>query len=606
MGTIPEHVVDEIRERADVVEVVGRHVTLRKAGHRYWGLCPFHSEKTPSFSVHSEKQIFYCFGCGAHGDVFGFRMRHEAATFPEVVRALAQELGIAIPVSAPTGSEGRTARLQRANEGALAYCRAALRGSDGRAARGYLERRGTPVELIERFQIGFAPAGWDGLVKHLRSQGIDAADAKAAGLIARRQTGDGHYDRFRARVIFPILEPGARIVGFGGRSLEDETPKYLNSPESPLYRKGRVLFGLPLALDAIRERDRAIVVEGYFDAIALHQAGLPEAVAPCGTALTQEHARRIRRYTRETLLLFDGDEAGQRAAERALPVLLSEGLRVRAAFLPAGADPDDLVRKSGPGALRAVVDAAVPLLDELVDRKLAFARGDAWAASDRLQQILPLLQALPDPIERARWIRDLGSRLEIGPQAVQEALRRLPGTGLPGTGEVPAASSGPVEPSARVDVDRIAQELLAALAAHPELVSLLDERREELDVVKLAPSEAGRTLLASFLRLLRVEPETALTRLLSPTNEELPAGLQRALTEIVTRTEFSLEKARRSVLDCLAKLEEDTLSCTEHLNGRRKSCNETAQVDSLLEEMQQLLERKRQKDRQRRSQAATS
>jgi DNA primase len=600
VGTIPEHVVDEIRERADVVEVVGRHVTLRKAGHRYWGLCPFHSEKTASFSVHSEKQIFYCFGCGAHGDVFGFRMRHEAATFPEVVRALAQELGIAIPVSAPSGSEGRSARLQRANEVALEYFRAALRGNDGRAARSYLERRGTPVELIERFQIGFAPPGWDGLVKHLRSQGVDAADAESAGLIARRQTGDGHYDRFRGRVIFPILEPGARIVGFGGRALEDETPKYLNSPESPLYRKGRVLFGLPLALDAIRERDRAIVVEGYFDAMALHQAGLPEAVAPCGTALTQEHARRIRRYTRETLLLFDGDEAGQRAAERALPVLLSEGLRVRAAFLPAGADPDDLVRKSGPGALRAVVDAAVPLLDELVDRKLAFARGDAWAASDRLQQILPLLQALPDPIERARWIRDLGSRLEIGPEAVQDALRRLPGAS-----ESPAVSSGPLEPSLRSDVDRIAQELLAALAAHPELVSMLDERSEELDVVKLLPSQAGSTLLAAFLPLLRAEPETALVRLLSPASEDLPAELKRALTEIATRTEFSLEQAQQSVRDCLAKLEKKTLSCTEHLNDRRKSCNEAEQDDAVVEGMQQLLDRKRQKDRERRSQAAT-
>jgi DNA primase len=605
VGTIPEHVVDEIRERADVVEVVGRHVTLRKAGHRYWGLCPFHSEKTPSFSVHSEKQIFYCFGCGAHGDVFGFRMRHESATFPEVVRALAQELGIAIPASGPSGSEGRSARLQRANEVALEYFRASLRGSDGRAARAYLERRGSPVELIERFQIGFAPAGWDGLVKHLRAQGVDAADAETAGLIARRQTGDGHYDRFRARVIFPILEPGARIVGFGGRALDDETPKYLNTPESPLYRKGRVLFGLPLALDAIRERDRAIVVEGYFDAMALHQAGLPEAVAPCGTALTQEHARRIRRYTRETLLLFDGDEAGQRAAERALPVLLSEGLRVRAAFLPAGADPDDLVRKQGPGALRAVVDAAVPLLDELVDRKLAFARGDAWTASDRLQQILPLLQALPDPIERARWIRDLGSRLEIGPEAVQEALRRLPESGGGGAGA--ALASGSIEPPSRSEVDATARDLLSALTAHPELVALLDGRDPALDPAQLVPSTAGRTLLARFLQLARVEPDAALARLLSPPSEDLSVELKQALTEIVTRTEPSLEQARQAVSDCLAKLEQEALQLRHRdLSGRLKSCNETAQVDSVLEEMQQLLERKRQKDRQQRPQAATS
>ena len=262
--------------------------------------------------------------------------------------------------------------------------------------------------------------------------------------------------------------------------------------------------------------------------------------------------------------------------------------------------PDDLVRKSGPGALRTVIDAAVPLLDELVDRKLAFARGDAWAASDRLQQILPLLQALPDPIERARWIRDLGSRLEIGPEAVQDALRRLPGSGEP------AAASSPIQPSMRGEVDAVAQELLAALAAHPQLVSLLEEHGDGLDVVKLVPSQAGSTLLAAFLPLLRTEPETALVRLLSPTSEDIPAELKRALTEIVTRTEFSLEQARRSVRDCLTKLEEKTLKLSEHLNGRRKSCNETAQVDSVLEEMQQLLERKRQKARQQRSEAATS
>ena len=324
--------------------------------------------------------------------------------------------------------------------------------------------------------------------------------------------------------------------------------------------------------------------------------------APCGTALTQEHARRIRRYTRETLLLFDGDEAGQRAAERALPVLLSEGLRVRAAFLPDGQDPDDLVKKSGPGALRAVVDAAVPLLDELIDRRLAFARGDAWTASDRLQQILPLLQALPDPIERARWVRDLGSRLEIGPEAVQEALRRLPES---------ASASAPVritvESPARSDVDPVARDLLAALTAYPELVALVDGYEPRLDPTQLVPSEAGRTLLTVFLGLARSAPDAALARLLSPPSEELSAELKRALTEIVTGRESSLEQARQAVRDCLAKLEKAELKLRHgDLSGRLKSCSETAQVDSLLEEMQQLLERKRQKDRQQRPAPVTS
>jgi DNA primase len=375
VGRIPEQVVAEIRERADIVSVVARQVTLRKAGSRHWGLCPFHDEKSASFQVHEDKQIFYCFGCGAGGDVFAFRMKQDGLDFPDCVRALARELGIAIPET--RGDEGQTSAAHRANDAASSFFRAELRGANGGVAHRYLADRGVTEELIDRFQIGFAPPGWDGLVTHLRRAGVAIADAEIAGLVAKRQNGDGHYDRFRARVVFPITDPSGQIAGFGGRAMGDDTPKYLNSPESPVYKKSRVLFGLAQALDAIRERGRVIVVEGYFDLLALHRAGLHEGVAPCGTALTQSHAHRIRRYAEEVILLFDGDAAGQAAAERALPVLLAEGLRVRAAFLPLGEDPDTLLAKSGVAALRACVDSATPLLDHLIERALKNAADQA-------------------------------------------------------------------------------------------------------------------------------------------------------------------------------------------------------------------------------------
>ncbi len=222
MGRIPEQVVAEIRERADIVSVVARQVTLRKAGSRHWGLCPFHDEKSASFQVHEDKQIFYCFGCGAGGDVFAFRMKQDGLDFPDCVRALARELGIAIPESG--SDEGQTSAIYRANDAACTYFRSELRGPNGGAARLYLRERGVTEDLMERFRIGFAPAGWDGLVSHLRRASLSASDAELAGLIARRQTGDGHYDRFRARVVFPISDPSGQISGFGGRAMGDDTP----------------------------------------------------------------------------------------------------------------------------------------------------------------------------------------------------------------------------------------------------------------------------------------------------------------------------------------------------------------------------------------------
>jgi DNA primase len=580
LGRIPEQVVAEIRERADIVQIVGRHVTLRRAGSRLWGLCPFHDEKTPSFQVHEDKQIFYCFGCGAGGDVFAFRMKQDGLDFPDCVRALGRELGIDIPDA--RGEEGQGPAVYRANDSACAFFRSELRGPNGAAARRYLAERGVTEELIDRFQIGFAPPGWDGLVSHLRRAGVPPADAELAGLIARRQTGDGHYDRFRGRVVFPITDPSGQIAGFGGRAMGDDTPKYLNSPESPVYKKSRVLFGLAQALDAIREHRRVIVVEGYFDLLALHRAGLHEGVAPCGTALTQSHAHRIRRYAEEVVLLFDGDAAGQAAAERALPILLAEGLRVRAAFLPLGEDPDTLLAKSGIAALRACVDSAVPLLDHLIERALKDAAGHAWAAADAARGLAPYLRAIGDPVERAAYVRQLSSQLEIPPAALDEALRQGAST------TAPARAGATARPAAR-ELDPAVRGLVAALAAHPELVSLFDD----LDPAWLAPGP-GADLLARLRRASTERGRGAVASLLAADSEPLPEDERALLLRLSSEASADdAAAAKRSILDCIATLEIAVLDRQKReLEARRGSCTDRAQQLQIDEELQRILSRR--------------
>ena len=585
MGRIPENVVSEIRDRADIVSIVGRHVTLKKSGSRFWGLCPFHDEKTASFQVHADKQIFYCFGCGAGGDVFAFRMRMEGFDFPDVIRVLGRELGIAVPETGG-GDEGQVAAAFRANEVAAAFFVKSLRGPEGAAARRYLGVRGVPEDLAERFRIGWAPEGWDGLIQHLRRERISVQEAELAGLVARRPSGDGHYDRFRARVVFPILEPTGQVAGFGGRGMGSEPPKYLNSPESPVYKKSRSLFGLPQALDAIRERGRVIVVEGYFDLLALHRAGLGEGVAPCGTALTQSHARRIRRYASEVVLLFDGDAAGQAAAERSLPILLTEGLRVRAAFLPFGEDPDTLVAKSGLPALRACVESAVPLLDHLIERALKDGAGHAWAAADTARSVAPYLRAVSEPVERAAYVRLLSSRLEIPPSALEEALRQG------AEREAPRTASGAVPALARPkpsEISPIVRMLIATLAAHPEVLSQFDTLAPAW-----LPDDAGRELLARLQEASAASGRSAAASLVSPEAEVLDEEQKARLWQIVAEAPaLDAKGAARSVSDCIAKLEIAALTLAKReFDERRRNCTEPPQQRDLDDEIQRIVSRR--------------
>jgi DNA primase len=581
LGRIADHVIDEVRSRADIVQLVSRYVSLRRSGRRHWGLCPFHAEDTASFQVHEERQIFYCFGCNAGGDVFGFRMRHDGLDFPDAVRAIAREVGVAIP-DAEADAGGRHEVLHRAQAAARDFFREVMRSREGAAARQYLDKRGVPEELIDRFGVGFAPPRWDGLLSALGRSGFTAAALEQAGLVAPRQDGDGHYDRFRGRLIFPIAEASGNVVGFGGRTLDDSTPKYLNSPESPIYHKGRVLFGLPQALDAIRRTGRAVVVEGYFDVLALHRAGIQEVVAPCGTALTEEHARRLRRYAGEVVLLFDADDAGRRAAERSLGLLLAEGLRVRGSLLPEGQDPDSLVARDGPEALAACVESAGPLLDRLIDEALKSSHRHAWAAADAAQALGPYLRAIANPIERADYLRRVAQRLNVSVSALEAALGPRGGDASPG-----APRPGPA--AAPRAADPVSRTLLEALLGHPDLVPLIEPLRLEW-----LPEGETRELLRHVVESTRARGRQALAHLCS-SDEVLPVGLRSALVEVASRAE-DVERvaAERAVRDCMARLSGNALQQEyRDLVTRIERSDDPSEQKSLLEAMQSNLARRR-------------
>jgi len=364
-GLYSDDILDEVARANDIVEVVSGYFPLKRAGKDYKALCPFHAEKTPSFTVSPAKQIYKCFGCGKGGGVFNFVMAKENLTFPEAVRMLAERAGIDLGVKA--GAEKTTGirrQLRDALEWASRLFEKGLRHPKaGAPGREYLDSRAITAETIETFHIGFAPDGWDNLLRAAERDGMAAELLETVGLVVKRDDGSGYYDRFRGRVMFPIPDSLSRPIGFGGRALGDAQPKYLNSPETPLFHKGESLYGLPQARQAIEAGHRVVVVEGYFDVVMPHQVGVKNVVATLGTALTNEHVRALKRYADEVILVFDSDLAGQRAADRGMELFLAEDVRILIAVVSQGKDPYDFCRERGADAFRA----------ELAQAKDAFA-----------------------------------------------------------------------------------------------------------------------------------------------------------------------------------------------------------------------------------------
>lgn len=487
MGLIPDHIIGEIRDRSDIVAVVGQHVKLRKAGQNHKGLCPFHSEKTPSFNVNGDKGFFYCFGCHKKGDVFTFVMELEGKSFIEAAESLAGRAGVVIPQTEGGAPRERSRRTELLQLTALArdFYVKQLDSPAGQRARDYLASRGLGPEIAQRFSLGYAPDEWGALTDFLRSRNVSARLAESAGLIVPQKSGRGYYDRFRDRLMCPVADISGDCVGFSGRLLSDDAraAKYINSPENPIYKKSKLLFGLHLAREGFRDRGRAILVEGNFDVVSLHQVGFTETVAPLGTALTDEQAGRLARIVDRVVLLFDGDDAGRAATLKSLQTLLEAELDVRIASVPRGVDPDDLVRTQGKEALEAILDRAQPGVEYFIDARWSQPDQSAHYRAQMLAEAAQVLKSVPLRAKRDMFVEHLAKMLGTDLETVRQNLRRALRARRPAGPDHQAGSAPPPNPK-RSDAKPVpAHELdiVAILADHPALLS----NAEELEVFSL-------------------------------------------------------------------------------------------------------------------------
>ena len=428
-GRIPQEVINEIIDRADIVEVIGRYVPLKKQGQNYTGLCPFHNEKTPSFSVSPSKQIFHCFGCGIGGNVFKFLMEIEHLTFPEAVRKLADEVGVKIPEQEQSESNRRAMqkrnRLLKWNEFAAFYYQAVLHSNNGEIYRNYLDKRRLTEETINRFQLGGCLDGWSGLYTYLKKKGATDTDLLELGLVSARNNGNGCYDRFRERLIFPIKDANGHVVAFGGRIIDAEKApqKYMNSPDSDIFHKGKMVYGLDMSKSDIRATDQVIIVEGYMDVIACHQAGISNCVAPLGTALTEDQIKLLMRYTYNFVTAFDGDSAGIRATMKSIDLIENAGGKVRILAIPDNKDPDEYIKAYGIEAFKQLLNGAS---NSYLFRLQQFQKqhpGDSIDVKlDILYDALPYLARMRHQAEIEVAIKNTAEQLFLSEQAIKTEL----------------------------------------------------------------------------------------------------------------------------------------------------------------------------------------
>jgi DNA primase len=430
-GFFPEEKVSEIRDRASILEVVSDYINLKKAGKHYKGLCPFHSEKTPSFMVNEEKQIFHCFGCGAGGDVFTFLMKVGNFSFPQAVEELAKRYGVRLPSRelSPAKKKEMAKReiLFQINQMASEYFHDLLyRQREGDEGRRYLSQRGLSEKIIKEHRLGYSLERWDGLVQHLQEKKVSLELAWELGLIFPKKR-EGWYDAFRGRILFPIFDLHQRVVGFGGRLIREGEPKYLNSPESSIYHKGEILYGLQVAKGYIPEKDCVIIAEGYFDLLTLHQFGLKHNVATLGTALTAQHVRILKRYTKNLITVFDADEAGIKASLRALPLFLEEEVAGKTVLLPEGEDPDEFLRKGNLEDFEERVIHAVPLIDFFFEwlmktHDIKSIDGKVKVAEEGMA----LIDKIPNKIRKNFYTKTLAEKLDLPESLLMERLRSSP------------------------------------------------------------------------------------------------------------------------------------------------------------------------------------
>ncbi len=594
-----------VRQANDIVSVVGQQVALRPAGpRRHKGRCPFHEEKTPSFHVSEERQAYHCFGCRESGDVFAFVMKTEGLDFPGALEELARRAGIALPERDPK-KVSETERLRLANRKALAFFRRELRKPGGRAALDYLRERGIEKTTIEETSLGYAPDGWDELGKALEAARVPAKAAVEVGLV-REGKRERRYDFFRNRLIVPIFDGQGRAAGFAGRSLDGSEPKYVNSPDSPIYHKRAVLYGLDRARPALRAERSAVLFEGYFDCLSAWQAGVAGAVAVCGTALSAEQARLLATSCREVVLAFDSDAAGRRAARAAIPVLLAAGLSVRVARFADGRDPDDELRERGGAAFRQLLAAAPRFLDFLVDEALLAPPGSASGGRvEAAREVAAVIAGASDPLARDEWMREAAGPLGFSPEAFREEVerqrRRAPASGSGGEGRRAGAASG--DRAGEVRTGGPAPAAPKPTPVERDLIRWAERRPGEVArlLLEAPPADLEGLAVTPLLRLMReaAEREEA-DRGAEPTWAALlgergtePGPVQRLLAEIQLDP-VGLDEETQSPADCfvalrLRRLQGDLQQLKGRAGAEGDDAGETLlEIQRVIREIQEL------------------
>lgn len=586
-GQIPQRFIDDLLGRVDVVEVVGERVQLKKAGRNFSGLCPFHQEKTPSFTVSADKQFYHCFGCGAHGNALRFLMEYDKLPFPEAVEQLAGRLGLDVPregADDPRAQQREKKRKEGVNllEVAASFYRERLKMQEGQSAQRYLQGRGLSPEVIDTYGIGYAPGGWEALKQHLSAKGIGEPVQVEYGLLIHREDTGRTYDRFRDRVMFPIRDLRGRTLGFGGRVMGDEQPKYLNSPETPVFHKGRELYGLYEARQASSKLEQLVMVEGYMDVVALAQFGIHNAVATLGTATTEDHLSRLFRLVSRVVFCFDGDRAGRQAASRALETALPQmidGREARFLFLPEGDDPDSLVRREGREAFEDRVTCAMPLSEFLFEqaaqgRDLNTVEGRERFAS----QVLEALNKVPDGMLKSLLLESLAKRSGLAQSQLQALLDKRTAS---------ASASPQWEP---VD-DAPLEPVVADEASRPAA-----RRRQGAKLQALSTVARIVQLLLHEPRLVTVLPETL--EWLPDNSEEAPlcrdliallrAGRYRSPQVVLAHFQGShegqvlAELAQRELLIPKSTREAELNGLVEHLLEKQRKRSPQEEYDALL------------------------
>jgi DNA primase len=565
---------DRVKQQADIVRVVGEYVQLKKAGQNFRSLCPFHSEKTPSFNVHPTRQIYHCFGCGKGGDVFSFVMEMEKCEFPDAVRVVAEKSGIAVPRAKERSpqerkqNQARSALVEIQREAQTFFVKQLEGTAEGKLARAYLEDRGLDKATIERFGIGYAPSGGDALLRFLKQKYSEKLLAES-GLISRSEQGGRMYDRFRRRITFPIANESGKIVAFGARALGEDQPKYLNSPETPVYSKSNVLYHLDRAKEALRRSDFAVLVEGYMDAIAVARAGISNVVASCGTSLAEPQIKLLGRFTKRVIVNYDPDVAGQTATERSISLLLEQDFEVKVLALPGKADPDKFIREQGAEAYLKVLKESPPYVDYLIARARQMDLSTGEGKLRAVNFLLPYVQKIPNRLLRSEWATRIAQQLRLE------------------------------EPVLRAALSRAAAERRSEVKTQPELVGRAAKPVERRLIRMLAEGEGFRSELAQQLQqgqLYRgLETEKIFSALIAASlsgeplqPSELAAGLEERDRKIFYEILFE---------DSNEASWEEAQSCLDALRHRQAE-QELADVQRSIEaspagpEMRGLLERK--------------